>query len=89
MSLIPEDNKRYRKQKDKLHLDKIRINYIIDRKELFDVLLGYPNKIRYFPSDCNLQGQKFSEIINAHFLFWKDDLISKKNLLYLVSYLSK
>ena len=37
MSLIPEDIKRYSKHKIKMHLDKIRINYILDGKELFDM----------------------------------------------------
>ena len=34
MSVIPED--RYRKEKVKMYLDKSRINYILDGKELFD-----------------------------------------------------
>ena len=37
MSMIPEDIKRYSKQKDKMHLYKIRISYILDGKELFDM----------------------------------------------------
>ena len=37
MSLIPDDIKRNSKQKGTLHLDKIRINYILDGKELFDM----------------------------------------------------
>ena len=37
MNLIPEDIKSYSKQRVKLHLDKIKNNYILDGKELFDL----------------------------------------------------